>query len=157
MKKSLILWSATAVLIALSARGQNFTNLNFESAQIIPVSTNSNGSINIATANALPGWNAFLGTNQLSLIAYDTPGSVIAPAIQLIGAANGPALDGNFCIGLGGDGSITQTGLVPANAQSLLFDVAFGNSMPYIVSPNGQDLFYSAVSTGTNSAGLNYI
>jgi hypothetical protein len=97
MKKTFIfLWSA-ALLAAIPAHGQSFTNLNFESAQIVPVSTNANGSINIATANALPGWAAFAGITQLSLIAYDTPNTVAAPAVELLPSEGKSCYDRCHC------------------------------------------------------------
>lgn len=156
MNKALIfLASAVVVCAAASSQGQGFTNLDFESAQIIPVSTNGNGSVNVATANALPGWNAFFGTSQLSLIPYDTPPTVLAPAIGLLGGSQAPAIQGNFDVLLHG-GSLSQTAVVPAGAESLLFDVAFGNSTPFLVSMDGQALSYSAIANGVTSSGLNY-
>jgi hypothetical protein len=158
MKKALILLACAAVVCAAgSSHGQNFTDLNFESAQIIPASTNADGSVNIATANALPGWNAFTGTTQLSVIAYDTPGSVIAPPVSLLGGLQNPAIDGNFEILLHDNGSLAQTALVPANAELLLFDVAFGRSpTPFLVSMDGQDLSYSAIANEVTASGLSY-
>ena len=156
MNKTLIfLVSAAMVCAAPSSHGQNFTDLNFESAQIIPASTNTDGSINIATANALPGWNALFGTNQLPLIPYDQSHGGIAPAVSLLGGSQDPPIDGNFDISLHG-GSIVQTAMVPANAVSLFFDAAFGYSQPFTVSLDGQDLSYSAIANGVNSSGLSY-
>ncbi|MDE3068863.1 MAG: hypothetical protein KGJ60_15125 [Verrucomicrobiota bacterium] len=56
MTKTLIAFLLAATAMGLSAQGQGtFQNLDFESAQLIFVSTNGDGSGNIATTNALPG------------------------------------------------------------------------------------------------------
>ncbi|HEV2320173.1 MAG TPA: hypothetical protein VGV18_10515, partial [Verrucomicrobiae bacterium] len=145
-----------AALTACVANGQGFTNFGFESAEIVAVSTNANGSVNVATGNAIPGWTAFVGTSQLSVIAYDTPTSVTWPAVGLLGGPQAPAIEGNFDVGLFENGSITQTGLVPAASESLLFGVSFGGSQPFVVSLDGQDLSYIALSNEVNSSGVGY-
>jgi hypothetical protein len=153
MNKTWIAWIFGATIIAASAPGQGFVNLDFESAQLIPVSTNGNGSINIATANALPGWTAFSGTNQLSLIPYNTPDYVASPPVGLL---LGATTIGNFAVLLEPGSSISQTGSVPANAISLLFAVLSPGSSPFTVSLDGQELSYAAIGNAVNSHGFPY-
>jgi len=47
-----------------------FQNLDFEGAQIVPISGSPSW---IATTNALPGWTGFVGANQVSRITYNNP------------------------------------------------------------------------------------
>ena len=142
------------------ALGQGFVNLDFEAAKIIPVSTNQDGSVNVATTDALPGWLAFHGTNQLSLIPfnYDPTGSGGVPHVGLYGGTNEVVPEGNFEVRLDSASSISQTGLVPANSQSLFFDfLGMASTPPYIVSLNGQNLSYIVVSNAFISEfGHNY-
>jgi hypothetical protein len=150
------IWIFSTVVIAGSALGQGaFQNLDFESAQVIPVSTNANGSVNIATANALPGWSAFAGANQLSLIPYNSQAEAAWPVVGLYGS-NVTVIGGNFEVMLTSGGSISQTGLVPANAESLLFGAAFIASPPFVVSLDGQNLSYEVISNALNSQGYSY-
>jgi len=87
-----------------------FQNFDFESATIV---TAYPPNI-ILTSDALPEWTVFDGTNQLSIILYNG-----GSAVSLWGA--GYALDGNFSVGFSTGGSISQTGLIPADARTLLF------------------------------------
>lgn len=142
--KPILLTSLLTMIISFSSRGQGYVNLNFENANIVFVS----GSL--ATSNALPGWSAYLGTNQLSTIIYGYSGGI--PPVGLYGS-NSLVISGNFSVYIGGYGSISQTGLVPSGSESLLFDATASS---YLVSLGGQNLSYTAISTGTNSFGLNY-
>jgi hypothetical protein len=149
MIKTLTMWLAAMAIAATTTRGQGaFQDLDFEAAKLIYI-TNSDGSISIATTNALPGWAAFSGTNRLSMIAWLAPG--IVPSIQL--TVSNLALQGNFSVGLD-NGSISQTGLVPPNSSSLLFD--FSAPLPLSVFLNGQALSIIDISNAVNSAGLKY-
>src|SRR5215831_12619852 len=97
---------------ALSACGQGaFQNLDFESASVVFVDP----PIGIDAASALPGWTAYNGTTQLTEIPYNNGGYVG------LEQNNSFVLDGNFSVALGG-GSISQTGLIPADARSLLYE-----------------------------------
>lgn len=102
----------SALAVAAPLRGQEFVNLDFESAQVI-VTTNSAGFIGLDAGSALPGWSAFSGTNQLSLVDYDPSTLVVPGSVGLFGS-NADVIDGNFGVFLHGDGSISQTGLVPS-------------------------------------------
>ena len=138
----------TTLIATFSAQGQGFVNLDFEAAKVIPVSTNLDGSVNVATTDALPGWVAFHGTNQLSLIPfnYDPTGSHGVPPVGLYGGTNVIVPQGKFVVRVGFGSSISQTGFVPTAAESLLFDVVGTSLAPCSVFLNGQNLPYLAVS-----------
>jgi PEP-CTERM motif len=59
------------------------------------------------------------------------------------------ALSGNFSVGLYSNGSISQTGLVPDNAESLQFEATTPQDGLY-VTLGGQNLSYSVLSEGTD-------
>lgn len=127
--KRWILWvaSATAMVAHCPAQG-TFQNLDFEAARVIPLDK----PYLIATTNALPGWTAFLGTDQQSSIHLNTGWAALG-----LNATNTAVIDGNFSVALvasptEGLASISQTGLVPPGAKSLLFKV----------KPSGAVVFY---------------
>ncbi|HAO78405.1 MAG TPA: hypothetical protein DCQ92_05395 [Verrucomicrobia subdivision 3 bacterium] len=156
MKKTLLALALMTIWTGLSQAQGTFQNLDFESAQIIfndPPYYKS-----IATTNALPDWSAFSGTTQLTNIPYGA-GGIFAPVI-LYSQTNGGSLSGNYSVVLshGGSGSgapqagsISQTGLVPADVLSLLFEVGtYFYSGPLTVSLGGQDLSYITISNALN-------
>jgi hypothetical protein len=146
------------VLVALCGKGaaQGFVNLNFESAQIIPIAGGPYLN-SIAVSNALPGWSVFYGSSQQSVITYDAP--ALGSTFVTLWATNGSQLAGNYSALLQGGGTaaaatISQTGLVPASAQSLLF-YGEGTSFPtsisvLVVSLSGQDLSLISLSSTAN-------
>jgi hypothetical protein len=151
MNKILLLWLST-LLMSAPLQGQDFTNLNFESAQVI-FTNGVNG--NITTANAFPGWSAFSGTNQLSLIDYNPSPLVVPASVDLVGS-NAEVVDGNFSVLLANyTGSISQTGLVPGGTESLFFDGSSGQ-FSLLVSLGGVSLSYTVVASGINSYGVSY-
>jgi hypothetical protein len=139
---------AGASVFSLPGQG-TFQNLDFESAQLLFIGN----SQAVATTNALPGWTAFAGSDQLSVIAYNVF-SIVHP-VELIGS-NALHLNGNFSVFLTqaglpfpGLGTISQTGLVPSDAQSLLFKAAMDPSA-ILVALGGENLLYIALSSGPN-------
>jgi MYXO-CTERM domain-containing protein len=133
---------------------QGFVNLDFEDAVIIhdPSSGYPNA---VYASDAIPGWTTtggFLGSND---ILYNTP-SAGSTSVSILATNGHPsALDGNFSVGLYGGGtassaSISQTGLVPVSAKSILF-VAQGGGAPgaviLLVSLGGQNIPFYALST----------
>ncbi|SRR5579875_1004699 len=152
--KHVILTFCVALFFEMAAHGQGFVNLDFEAARVIPVSTNAYGAVNIAVTNALPGWAAFSGSNPLSTIPYNSPVSGPAPDVGLIGG-NTNAIQGNFSVQLVG-GSISQSGVIPSNAESLLFDTMFGTPSTIELFLNGQDWSYMAVSNLVSYGGYTY-
>lgn len=147
----MIAWVSVVVIFATEAAwGQGaFQNLNFEAARII---FSNNSTVDVATTNALPGWSAFSGTSQLTAIPYNGFGAIYP--VELFGS-NSLVISGNFSIEIGqgshpGLGSISQTGLVPADARSLIFKGSWTSLVPVGVSLGGQGLSYSALSSGSN-------
>ena len=131
---------------------QSFINLNFESATIIPATDSPYYPYGIATSTALPGWTVLIGGAQQSEITYNSP-STGATWVSLW-ATNGEQIDGNFSVLLQGGGSasvasISQAGLVPVGAQMLFFEAQPGLGT-LEVTLGGQDIPFSAISTGPN-------
>jgi hypothetical protein len=160
MNKELITSLSAALVATSSAFGQGtFQDLDFESARLVFVT--SPYYTEIVATNALPGWSAFSGANPLSTIFYNDPR--FFPPVELLGS-NSLAIGGNFSVllseggGIGtniyGPGSISQTGLVPTDAQTLLFEANLnlfsspGSSL--VVSLGGQNLSYMAIFNAPN-------
>ena len=142
---------AAVTIFIISVHGQGFLNLNFESAQNLPGNP-GNGEL-VSTSNALPDWAAYNGTLTLSEIYYVSNSLGRAQNVELEGGSL--ALSGNLSVGLYEFSSISQTGLVPDNAESLQFEARGpgpGDSIPqaagFSVTLDGQSLSYSALSDG---------
>jgi hypothetical protein len=134
--------SCTLITI-LSARSQgSFQNLGFESAHSLPPP----GSY-VAVVDALPGWTAATGSVQVTAIPYNMV--VAFPRVGLYGS-NTLEISGVFSVLLSRDGSISQTGLVAENAESLLFKGHWTSATPLGVFLGGQSLSYVAISNGPN-------
>ena len=138
-----------AAIFIISARGQGFLNLDFESAQNLP----STGGASVSVANALPNWTAYAGLNTLSAVYYVSNIFLGSSPVEL--EAGSLALSGHFSVGLYNSGSISQTGSVPNNAESLLFEAegpGTGGSLGASgleVMLGGQSLSLSALSDGS--------
>jgi hypothetical protein len=152
MKRITMTLAITAIFIILSVRGQGFQNLNFESAQNLPGNPGPSGA-SVPVSNALPDWAAYAGPNALSSISYvsnNFPGSSSLVELE----AGTLALAGNWSVALFEGGSISQTGLVPDNSESLQFEVQGrgpGDSLDandLSVTLGGQNLSYSALFNG---------
>ena len=118
-----------------SAQG-TFQNLGFESATV-PLSEPPSppGVPTVDVGVALPGWSAFIGTNQVNQVMYNSQ-TLDTTAVALL-RDNYPfinVIEGSFSVFLLGgltvtepgtflrtDASLAQNGLVPANAQSIRF------------------------------------
>jgi hypothetical protein len=136
---------------------QGFVNLNFENAIITPDPSSPYFPNAVYASNAIPRWTAtgFIGPTD---ILYNSA-SLGSTSVSILGT-NGfpPALDGNFSVDLYGGGtatsaSISQTAIVPASAQSILFEAqnlggVLGGTL--LVSLGGQNISFSAISTGSN-------
>jgi hypothetical protein len=154
-------WWVVGLALLLSAAGAvgqgTFQNLGFESANLSPVPAGQYGG-SVFSLDAIPGWTGFLGTNQVTQVLQndetlgDASIDILGPYWNL-----GGIIEGQYTVvlepGLGpGDvnasASITQVGLVPANAQSLLFKAA--TFSPFSVSLAGQTLSLVSLGTGPN-------
>jgi hypothetical protein len=146
------------IILSLGTRlagAQGFVDLNFESANL---SAYGAGPAIVPASNAIPGWTA-TGNLSPSEIVYNTL-STGAPSVALLGN-NGSfsALDGAYSIDLYGGSSgsptgasISQTGLVPANAVSIQFIAQGAGSLggPLSVSLGGQNISLFTISTGSS-------
>lgn len=131
---------------------QDFVNLIFESARIIPM-TGGTYINSIATTNALPGWTVYYGLSQQSEITYNAP--ALGSTFVTLWATNGSQISGNYSVLLQGGltasaASISQTGLVPLSAESLLFEAQQTGAGTLQVSLGGQNLSFVALSNGAN-------
>jgi hypothetical protein len=151
-----------------------FQNLLFESADVAasPKEFYPN-FVNIGSA--LPGWTAYLGSEQVTQVGYNAPANSTA-SITLIGPAWSSTdvgmyggvgiINGNYSVDLQTganplnptpstmDASIAQNGTVPSTAESLQFK-AF-ETTPLTVSFNGNSLAPVALSSGVSSDGVPY-
>jgi PEP-CTERM motif len=156
-----------AVLLSLARNvsGQSFVNLNFERAIITPDPSSPYYPYAVYASSAIPGWTAtgLLSPNE---IVYNTL-SLGATSVSLQGINSIlPPLAGAYSIDLygGSEGpaagaSISQTGLVPLNTDSIRFiaqgpppgiwGAAYGAG-PLLVSLGGQNIPIYAISTGPN-------
>jgi hypothetical protein len=141
-----------------NAVGQDFFDLNFEDAVIVPVPSGPYYPYSVYASDALPGWTVGVGNFQGTGTIFYNDESLGATAVQLFGVNSqysAPPLDGNFSIDLYGGvtstagASISQTALVPAGTAAIEF-IASGNPQyggPLLVSLGGQNVSYSAIST----------
>jgi PEP-CTERM motif len=160
MKLRSNIWLFVISLAVLrNASGQDFVNLDFEDATIVLDSSSSLYPYAVDASQAIPGWSAspFFYPSD---IFYNTF-SINLPSVSILDNS-GPsgALDGTFSVALCGGTSaypngayISQTGLVPADAASILF-IAQG-LVPQVggtllVSLGGQNITFAAISTGPN-------
>jgi hypothetical protein len=112
----------------------------------------------VSSLDALPGWAAFIGTNQLTQVLQNnyTLGNA---SVDILGPywSHGGIIEGQYTVVLqpgvnpsvGGyiSASISQTGLVPAEAMSLQFKA---NSGAFSVSLAGQTLTVVPLATEAN-------
>lgn len=145
--------------ILLNGHAQGtFINLNFESAKIILDSSSPYYPYAANASAALPGWTV-VGLISPNDIFYNDV-SLGATSVSLQGT-NGifPSLDGAFSVNLYGGvpssptgASISQTAIVPLNTVSLCFIAQGVGSAggPLLVSLGGQNIPFSAISTGPN-------
>ena len=118
-----------------SSFSQDFVNLDFNSAQLSAYGT---GPAYVPASNAIPGWTGYLGTDQqgtmlynslssgdgnLSIVGTNQPSFVYAAPIpgNNYTVVLQPGPDRNSSSLESVNASIVQTGLIPANAQSILF------------------------------------
>ena len=120
----LVLWQ--------NAEAQGFVNLDFESATLFPVPSGQFGG-EVSSTNAIPGWTGSLGTIQVTQVLQNnfTLGNasidILGPNWSFAGIIEGqytlvlqPGFD-PFGSGHDVSASISQTGLVPADARSIQF------------------------------------
>jgi len=141
--------SSAAFLIGGTCYGQGFVNLNFESANVSGYSVGSA----IPASKAFPGW-----TVSANYVYYDNI-SLSGDSVSIIDAndpASYPPLQGKYFALLVaatstypnyGPISISQTGEIPASAESITF---WGEDTGLQVTFAGQPLTFSAIGTTPN-------
>jgi hypothetical protein len=135
---------------SVSAQG-GFQNLNFEAANI-PAGTQA--GTEVSSNAAIPGWSGS------SPIIYDFLGSGGSQVAIIDSSFRITPLQGNYSVILvGGTDTgynypsyISQTGLVPANAQSIQMDLSVLGfpGVPYVIAINGQSISMSPLQTFPN-------
>jgi hypothetical protein len=140
--KCLRIIDLVAVSFALleTASGQGFINLNFEQARsyVSPTPVNGYGSF-IDPALAFPGWSISNAMGGGATVVFYNDYSLGSPAVDLMGpnfpnAVGFSPLQGGYSVFLqyfgyaGGPPTLSQTGMIPVDAQSITFIVASGIS-----------------------------
>ena len=136
------------LLMAGIVRGASFYNLDFESANNLPAPYSF-----VSISNALPGWLAYAGTNQLSEVKYQVNPTTTGYPVTLVGS-NKDVLSGNFSVIF--TGTIAQTGDIPTGTESITFQAVIFPSESLTLSFDGQNVPYFAIGAGTNSLGNSY-
>ena len=146
-------------MFSLHARA--FVNLDFESADLTPIPPGQFGG-SAPIGFALPGWTGYLGTNRVSSVLQNnlTLGTasldILGPNWNNVGGIR--IIDGQYTVilqpgfdpfGSGHDvsASISQTGLVPANAESIRFKALASG---FSVSIAGQRLSLVTLGMGAS-------
>ncbi|HXI83453.1 MAG TPA: PEP-CTERM sorting domain-containing protein [Verrucomicrobiae bacterium] len=136
MKKGIVCYLLLCLSCAPSLLAQTFQNLDFEGANVPVLPINQTAAVSVT--NGLPGWSAYIGTNQLTTIGENsiTLGNanlgILAPNYlsPAFGAQFQP-LQGLYSAILQAGGtqnqgaqpaSIAQTGLIPAGVKSVQFE-----------------------------------
>jgi hypothetical protein len=154
MIRCLVVLTANLIL-ALGTCAQDFHNFGFEGAYYSPVGGNP---LLVYASQALPGWKAYYGTNRQGTVFWDSP-SGGSTCISVLSSSS--ALEGQFSVLLQGgrygapeaveymDASISQTGTVPSDAQSLQFK-AHPGWRPLTVSLDGISVPFLPLSVEAN-------
>ncbi len=111
-----------------------FKNLDFESANLSPADPLST----VPASTGMPGWTVLIGTTSESMILFNDS-TLGTSSISILGRGNSlsPVIEGNFMALLNAgadpannqapaDVSLNQTGLLPVNANSILFKARGG-------------------------------
>jgi hypothetical protein len=152
------MWRAVWVIIVFVVIGDfrafaqgTFQNLDFEQANPVVVSP-----FTVTAASGLPNWTVTIGGVEQTQIT-ENGFSTGAPQVDLIGSATPVAyspLDGNYSVLLQGtfsDAAISQTGVIPADTQSLQFQAQPGNGPGSLnVEIGTETVPYSVIGTGPN-------
>ncbi len=131
-----------------SSFAQSFVDMDFEQSTIISSSYSAYGYY-YGTAN-VPGWtDGFTGnTFDYNALTLGTPAAV------LVDSATWGVIDGTYSMLLQGFSlgsiSVSQTALVPASTESLLFKAAQDNGGLLQVSLGGQNLSFIPIAVAAN-------
>jgi hypothetical protein len=120
--------SAFAVATLCSVEGQGtFQNLDFEQANVPDVPPGQLGGF-VAASDGIPGWTAYIGTNQVTLIlhnGFSLSGMATIAILGPVWAYGAQSLQGNYTVAFQVSSTETpaigQVGRVPGTAESLQF------------------------------------
>jgi hypothetical protein len=136
-----------AVAISLPALGQGtFRNLGFEEATVPDLPPGPFGEL-VATANGIPGWRAWTGTNDFGVMGHNVDILGYSSALPAILGPNqdpNQILQGRYTVLLHSGvnstldqivpSSISQVGTIPFGATTLRFRVFVYGAAPYSVT-----------------------
>src|SRR5882757_210737 len=144
------------LLVAPRAQAQGgFQNLGFEAARLTPIPSGQFGDF-VPIDQALPGWSGFVGSLQVSEVLQNNL-FLGGANISILGpkwALNG-IIEGEFSVLLQAgskfssfvDASISQTGLIPADSESIQLKA---NGSDFSVSFAGQNIPLIPLFVGDN-------
>jgi hypothetical protein len=144
---------ASGFPICSHAQGTLFQNLNFEAANIPP---GTQPGTTLSTSAILPGWVPSVAVDYDdasgggTLISIDDSNAPFALSSSPLQGKYSVVLFAGPDIGAAGSVSISQTGLVPANALSILMDVAFSPSVLYTTTLGGQQIVMMPLRASAN-------
>lgn len=158
--KSCILLFVLFGLTATKSEGQGtmiFQNLDFENGSIISIPTPGN-PFAVQWAAAMPGWTGFLGTNQQSVITYNTLSLSVANISILRPAFAADIHNGQYHVQLQNAfpvvtdvPALAQTGTLPANSQSIRFYSAAPFAIGLTVTFSGTHIPLSLLGSTANN------
>jgi hypothetical protein len=135
-RRKMFLLAACILRVNVAAQGANFQNLDFESTSL---PRNGLGGLQPVEV-ALPGWTAYLGDEPESSILYND--LFLGTAFVGLSGTSFPVLEGQFSAllkpgaspstTLSVSASLGQTGLVPADANTLQFRATAGAFHPTV-------------------------
>jgi hypothetical protein len=136
---------------------QAFQNLDFEAATVSNLPPNQGEFVSVT--NGLPGWSAYIGTNQLTQVAHNLIslgaanvgiwGPNYGLAMQPLQGAYSAILQPGGFNGQGLPASIAQTGLIPASAKSMQFLASLASANDLIVTVGGQSVPVIPIGSGS--------
>ncbi len=158
--RNLLIIVAFPATMTVHALGQGtFQNLDFEAAQLVPVPTDPNGSVQFVPA--FPGWTGYIGgqaqtTTLPNGVPIGLPGQT--PFIAILVPPGWSSWQGSYAVGFGAANSsgdfipvaLAQTGTVPAQARSLQFLALYAPA----VFLGGQQLASVRLGSGPSTSTL---
>jgi hypothetical protein len=127
--------TALFIILCQNGQAQNFANLDFEQASIVPASpsyTPSDAYDAIVAASALPYWTVTEDSTTCTAV-WGEPVALDETSVALVSGSYSP-IQGNYSVqlsayadapsGLYRSSSISQTGFIPVGTQSIEFLIA---------------------------------
>jgi hypothetical protein len=127
---------------------QGFINLGFESVTIVPTGS----PFQVEFVAAFPGWTGTIGSYHPSTAIYDTI-PLDTSGLCIMDNAGLGLIRGHYtavlAAGIGGDTSLSQTGLIPSDTPWLLFKASSQNGS-FVVNIDNQPLVLQDLGSGSN-------